>query len=139
MTSLANLMANAGLEVSQTGDKSPQGKAVFQAQAMLNKLDNYGTQDKKLNYSGSNQLWWSGAAVDGKRAVRVYYGNKVMKNITEHGETDFGVVCDDSIEAVREAIQKMKVVLESKEALAAFEAEEARRAKLAEKTAAKKQ
>lgn len=138
MSSLADLMNNAGLAVVQKGDNSPQGKAVAQAQSMLNKLDTYGGSAKKLDYDGSNQLWWSGKAKDGKRAVRVYYNNKVMKTITEHGEADFSVECDDSVEAVKKAIESMKAVLESKDAVAAFDAEEARRKAAAEKAEAKK-
>ena len=130
MASLADLMKGAGLVVVEKGDSSPQGKAVAQALSMVNKLDTYGDNAKKLDYKGSNQLWWSGKAKDGKRAVRVYYNNKVMKAISEHGEADFGVECDDSVEAVKNTINQMITVLESKEAVAAFEAEEKRRAGL---------
>ena len=130
MASLADLMKGAGLVVVEKGDSSPQGKVVAQAQSMLNKLATYGTNAKKMDYTGSNQLWWSGSAVDGKRAVRVYYNNKVMKSISEHGEADFGIQCDDTIEAVKKGIEQMMAILDSKEALPAFEAEEKRRADL---------
>lgn len=140
MASFADVLGNAGLKVQLKGTKTPQGKLLAQADSMLTKLDSdeYKNPKKKgtnpLDYSGSNQLWWSGSSTDGVRNVKMYYDNKVVKD----GDDDLLIQADDTRESVFEVIGKLKALLEGNKLDDAINAEEERRKEKAANAKAKK-
>jgi len=121
--SLKDLIKEATGKTVIVSGSTPRDKVLLQAHSMLRKLDDM-RSEAELDYEGSKPLWWGGKAVGGKRKVAVFYSNKKfhdtecevdnnVKAILKHIEQISGVfgTCDDSI----------------------FEAEEKRRAEVAQK------
>lgn len=97
---LMKMAADRGLEVGAT-TKTTKDKVKAQASAMLDKL---AKKDVKLDYTGSNQIWWNGKSVAGKRMVKIYYDGRVV--------SDFSLWSEDGVDGIKKTINDIVAMVD---------------------------
>lgn len=108
--------------------KSFKQKILHAAERQLKELSRYRSADD-LDYRarGSNsRWWWSPRPTEGRRTIKIY-----VQGILLEGDST-GVVVDDTLDAVREEIERIRAYIESTSE-ADWEAEEQRRREAAER------
>jgi hypothetical protein len=100
---LQEAMRKEGLEPQSSANASLRSKLLQQADRMLKVLDGYKTE-QELDDSGS-KFWWAPQSVDGQRRVVMRAGSKIVDNSSCYA--------DNTIPAVKDAITKMRAVIEN--------------------------
>ncbi|PWE17122.1 hypothetical protein DDZ18_10510 [Marinicauda salina] len=102
-----NLPTRAGADGGAR--KSFRRKILDAADRQLAQLDRLRTA-ADLDYNpagGSRRWWWSARAADGRRTIKIYVQGALLE-----GDAT-GVVVDDSVEAVRAEVERIRRFIES--------------------------
>ena len=111
---LQDLMREEGLEPQSSANASLRAKLLGQADRMLSVLSKYKGGDE-LDGAGS-KYWWAPQSVDGQRRVVMRAGSKTVDGSA--------VYVNNTLTDVRNAVEKMRTVIErSKDAQWADEEE----------------
>lgn len=106
MNELTAIFADLGLttvDAASPRKLSAKDKTINQANKMRGKLKGYTSVDA-LNSQTSNINWWSNTAHGSKRYVQAKYNSRIVPGLKTE--------VDDSLEAVIEAVQKLKIAAE---------------------------
>ena len=100
---LKDAMRKEGLEPQTTANASLRSKLLIQADRMLQVLDTYKTE-QELDGNGST-FWWAPQSVKGQRRVVMRAASKTVEGSS--------VYADNTLPAVKDAITKMRKVIEN--------------------------
>jgi len=111
---LRDLMREEGLEPQSSANASLRAKLLGQADRMLSVLSKYKGEDELDG--NSSKYWWAPQSVDGQRRVVMRAGSKTVDGSA--------VYVNNTLTDVRNAVEKMRTVIErSKDAQWADEEE----------------
>ena len=96
-------MREQGLEPKDAADSGLRAKLLAQAERMLTELNKYKTE-AELDGGGS-KYWWSAQSVNGQRRVVMRLNGKTI--------TGSGTYVDNTLDAVKDAVTKMRAVIKS--------------------------
>lgn len=99
---LDELMKEFGIEPATAQTAGPRSKLLGQADRMLTELDKYKAEDELDGET--TRFWWAPQSVNGKRRVSARYGGKVVQG--------FSTTVDNTLPAVRSAVEAFKKVIE---------------------------
>jgi hypothetical protein len=100
---LQSAMRKEGLEPQTSANSKLRSKLLVQADRMLKVIDSYKTE-QELDGNGS-KYWWAQQSVEGQRRIVMRAGSKAVDGSS--------VYADNTLPAVKEAIEKMRAVIES--------------------------
>jgi hypothetical protein len=101
MPTLQELLKKHNIKVEDNPSSGPRAKLLAQADRMLSELAKYKTE-QELD-GDTTQYWWAPQSVSGKRRVSMRYGGKVVE--------DTAVYADNTLEAVKKAVEDFKAVI----------------------------
>lgn len=100
---LQEAMRKEGLEPQSSANASLRSKLLQQADRMLAELDKYKTE-AELDGNGS-KFWWAPQSVEGQRRVVMRASAQIVENSSCYA--------DNTLPAVKDAITKMRSVIEN--------------------------
>lgn len=103
MKTLQEVLESKGFVLTESRSLTPRGRALQQAKAMLRKLDGMKSVDE-LNSDSTTQNWWSPQPNEDQRRIAIRYGGATV--------TRTGTFVENTLEAVRDGINRMREAIE---------------------------